>query len=115
MKKLLLVSLLLLSLKSIAKDNIGCFHIDSSDAEYPKAMVITQDGNYVMGGGIKVSGGIINFYAVKTDPLGNILWSNVIGGNSNEYFNDLIEASDHIIAVKFDENGNLPWSNDINS
>lgn len=51
MKKLLLASLLLLSLKSIAQENTGCFHLGSSDTEYSKAMIITDDGNYVMGGG----------------------------------------------------------------
>lgn len=76
---------------------------------------------------MNTSSGIIDFYVVKTDPSGNIPWSNVSGGTSIEGFNDLIEASDHsivgagvdntgsMIAVKFDENGNLQRSRDINN
>lgn len=124
MKNIFTIAFICCILQIHAQNNTCCFHIGGSDFETAKAMVVTYDGNYVIGG-ITFSYGLgffdQNFYIVKTEPSGNIIWSYAFGNGFLEVCYDLIETSDHgivavgvagtgnMLAVKYDENGNQLW------
>ncbi|MBK7971105.1 MAG: T9SS type A sorting domain-containing protein [Bacteroidetes bacterium] len=63
----------------------------------------TSDGGYILGGssesdqsGDKTenSNGGNDYWLVKTDSLGNILWQNTIGGSANDGFQSLAQTTD---------------------
>ena len=62
-----------------------------------------MDGGYALGGysDSNISGdksensnGAIDYWIVKTDSLGNILWQNTIGGNGDEYLESIAQTVD---------------------
>lgn len=122
---LLLTCSLIISSSLFAQSNVGCFTLGESNKEYGYVMVVTHDGNYVVGGTTETSVTYPDVYLVKSEPSGNVLWSKKLGGSFNDLLNDVIETSDHglvavarastgnIMAIKLDENGNLLWSKDI--
>ena len=71
-------------------------------AEYLATVHETLDGGYILGGysNSPVSGNKTenssnyDFWIIKIDHLGNILWQNTIGGTSNDYFRDLLVLED---------------------
>ncbi len=72
------------------------------------SIVQTSDGGYLVGG-ISSSGisgnktetnlGGTDFWVLKLDPMGNLIWQNTIGGNDNDYLTELIETSDGGCAI----------------
>ena len=61
----------------------------------------TNDGGYVIGGCNPLYGGIeYDIYLVKTDSLGNTLWTGIYGGSGEEYARSVQQTSDggYIIA-----------------
>jgi hypothetical protein len=107
----------------------------------------TPDGGYIFGGSSEsnISGdktencfGGMDYWIVKTDAFGNILWQNTIGGSNNDYLMSLRQTSDggYILGgtsksnisgdktenslgqedywvVKTDAIGNIQWQNTI--
>ncbi len=115
-----------------------------SGEDIAKAVVQTADGNYVFVGDTNSSNGDVvgyewsysllrrDYWIVKTDPIGNIIWQKLYGG----FYNDLVtsiknttdggfivsgysESSDGEVAVhignydywilKLDSDGNIEW------
>ena len=107
----------------------------------------TRDGGFIIGGN-SVSGvsgnktemcrGAFDYWMIKTDSLGNLLWQKTIGGNDYERLNSIAQTSDggYILAgqsyshisgektensyglqdywvVKTDSLGNIEWQNSI--
>lgn len=88
----------------------------------------TADGGYVIAGYIFISYEVrLQFWLVKTDAYGNIVWSKNFGGPGDDWAWSLLVASDggYVLAgdsqidiskfsdfwiVKTDEDGNLVWS-----
>ncbi len=67
--------------------------IGGSDYEFNFSLQQLSDGGYILGGysNSNISGdktedtqGFTDFWIIKTDAMGNILWQNSIGGNANE-------------------------------
>ncbi len=129
MKNFYTLLLICTTLNISAQNNIGCFNLGGPALEIAKAMVVTYDGNYVMGGiTFSYNEGPFaqNFYILKTDPTGNILWTHSFGTGFLQVCYDLLETTSHdivavgtkdgddILAVKYDENGNEIWSKTIN-
>jgi len=107
------------------------------------SMVESSDGNVILGGmsaspisGDKVqpARGSIDYWILKIDLTGNILWSQTFGGTGNDQLRDMINTTDGNIlvvgfsdsnigdeksensrglldywAIKMDENGNILW------
>ena len=86
----------------------------------------TNDGNFVLGGSTSSSDfdvsfnyGGWDFWLIKIDPSGNIIWEKTYGTNGNEILSDMQVTSDNgfimvgtkdgkdIFIVKTDANGNL--------
>ena len=71
-----------------------------SGEDIAKAVVQTADGNYVFVGDTNSSNGDVvgyewsysvlrrDYWVVKTDPIGNILWQKLYGG----FYNDLVTS-----------------------
>jgi hypothetical protein len=94
------------------------------------SLVATSDGGYALAGPISVFGGDeydADFWLVKTDEFGNMLWSRTYGGPSLDLAFSVIETSDGGYAlagetrsygagasdfwlVKTDESGNMEWN-----
>lgn len=93
----------------------------------------TNDGGFILGGysNSNISGdksensnGFMDYWIVKTDASGNILWQNTIGGNSNDILFKINETFDNgyicggfsdsnISGDKTENNIGPPLSNDI--
>jgi hypothetical protein len=99
--------------------------------DYAYSIIQSSDGGYVVAGWTKSLGaGYDDFYVVKLDSLGNVIWSKTIGGNYNDRAYSIIQSSDggYVIAgytgsfgaggfdiyvVKLDSSGNIVWSKTI--
>jgi hypothetical protein len=64
----------------------------------------TNDGGFILGGysGSGISGdktescaGVVDYWVVKTDEFGNIIWQNTIGGNAGDYLNSIFITEDN--------------------
>jgi len=92
------------------------------------SLIETSDGGFALAGGTHSFGaGSYDFWLVKTDTNGNMLWNRTYGGPDRETAYSLVETSDggYAIAgrtesfgagsydfwlVKTDANGNMEWS-----
>jgi hypothetical protein len=96
-------------------------------SDLPNSMVRTSDGGYAIAGGSNSFSASIDFWLVKTDSVGTILWSKTYGGPLSECAYSVIQTSDGGYAlagfttsygagkedfwlVKTDWAGNLEWS-----
>lgn len=122
--------------------------IGGADWDDIRTVKQTSDGGYIIGGDSEsgISGdkseanqGLYDYWIVKLDSLGAIMWENTIGGSENDYCNVIIETSDggflaagtsesdisgdktennmttsrDIWLVKLDASGNIVWQNTI--
>ncbi|MBK9425656.1 MAG: T9SS type A sorting domain-containing protein [Bacteroidia bacterium] len=112
-----------------------------------RSVIQTADMGYLLGGwsDSNISGdksedslGGVDFWIVKTDSIGAILWQNTIGGSSNDYLQTVIQTTDggYLIGgwsysnisidktenslgscdfwvIKIDSFGNVVWENTI--
>ena len=77
--------------------------IGGNDNEYLQSIRQTNDGGYILGGNSKsnISGdksenciGMLDYWIVKLDSMGNIQWQNTIGGSGNDYMWNVIPTTD---------------------
>lgn len=101
--------------------------IGGSGDETVNCVKQTMDGGFILAGNTySFSTGLNDFYIVKTNSLGNILWSKSIGGTSNDNAYSIVQTTDSgyvavgltlsagagdkdVLAVKLDKNGNISW------
>lgn len=132
MKQLITLSLIFaLSSQVFAQPSIQwqrCLGGGASDLA--QAIQQTTDGGYIICGfSNSVSGevtgnhGGYDYWVVKTDSIGNILWENSFGGKTNQYAYSVQQTIDggYVVAgyseyngndfwvLKLDKNGNLQW------
>jgi hypothetical protein len=121
--------------------------IVGNGGDYLNSVIETTDGGYMLGGssssGIsgdktEVNQGFSDYWVLKLDESGNIMWQNTIGGNEDEQLPSVIETTDggYLLGgysysgisgdkteasqgsydywvVKLDESGNIEWQNTI--
>ncbi|HNQ12751.1 MAG TPA: T9SS type A sorting domain-containing protein, partial [Bacteroidia bacterium] len=121
--------------------------IGGSSVDQLEVVLQTTDGGYMLGGRStsNISGdktencnGAYDYWIVKTDSIGSIVWQNTIGGNNNDFFSDIKQTTDsgYILAgystssisgdktdnsngiedywiLKTDAIGNIQWQNTI--
>ncbi|MGB3076511.1 MAG: MopE-related protein [Chitinophagales bacterium] len=122
--------------------------IGGDDLDQLTAVIQTTDGGYLLGGGSRsdisgdktemhYGGSNDDFWVVKLDSLGNILWQNDIGGTGHEELGSVIQTTDggYLLGgssfsgisgdkteanqgsdywvVKLDGSGNILWQNTI--
>ena len=121
--------------------------IGGNNGDYLRSIKQTADGGYIFGGDSysNISGdktenciGVNDFWIVKIDSIGNIIWQNTIGGSAGDLLNSLGLTSDggYILGgqslsnisgdktensrglddlwiVKIDSLGNIQWQNTI--
>lgn len=70
------------------------------------SLVITNDGNYVIGGttmsengDVTLNHGVNDYWILKLDTSGNLLWQISLGGTDRDYFSQLVASSDGGIAI----------------
>lgn len=75
--------------------------LGGSSDEYPAKLIKTSDGGFIVLGSTvsndgQVSGnhGLFDYWVVKTDSEGNILWQKCLGGSNNDWPYDVLEAED---------------------
>ncbi len=77
--------------------------IGGSDEDFLRDIRQTSDGGYILGGyslsnisGDKTENrlGLYDYWMVKIDTAGNILWQNTIGGNANDVLYSIQQTSD---------------------
>ncbi|MCK4303351.1 MAG: carboxypeptidase regulatory-like domain-containing protein [Candidatus Eisenbacteria sp.] len=96
-----------------------------SDRDYAKEVDPTTDGGYVAIGGTQSFGGYgWNFWLIRTDALGDTLWTKAYDSGSQEWGNSVKQTADggYILAgryntfglIKTDPLGNVVWSRSYN-
>lgn len=87
-----------------------------------EAVIVTVQGDYVVGGITKSLGsGNFDLWVFKTDSQGTVLWERTFGGAATDYFGDVQETSDggcivvgtfadsDMAVIKLDHDGNTQW------
>jgi hypothetical protein len=106
--------------------------IGGSNDDEARSIIQSSDGGYIVAGWTSSFGaGSDDFYVVKLDSAGNVLWTKTIGGIGDEAWGDsIIQSSDggyvvvghtrsfgaggaDIYVVKMDDNGNVCFSQNI--
>jgi hypothetical protein len=105
--------------------------IGGNDSDEAYSIIETKDGGLAIAGETNSFGdGKDDFFIVKLDANGNLLWSKTIGGEYFDYAKSIIETKDgglaiagrtksfgafsyDVFIVKLDVNGNLLWSKTI--
>ena len=59
-----------------------------------RAVKATQDGGFILAGGMSSTLDDMDAYLVRTDNAGNILWSNNFGGDSLDIARDVVQTAD---------------------
>ncbi|MBL0052461.1 MAG: hypothetical protein IPP29_13595 [Bacteroidetes bacterium] len=81
----------------------GKIPLGDSYQDYLNSITPTPDGGYVLGGGsssnisgdkTENSNGTYDYWVVKIDSLGAIVWQNTIGGNSNDELSSITPSPD---------------------
>jgi len=96
--------------------------------DWASALVQTADGGYALAGGTRSFGaGSSDFWLVKTDAAGNMMWNKTYGGTSSDYASALVQTGDGGYAlaggtgsfgagnsdfwlVKTDASGTMQWN-----
>jgi hypothetical protein len=105
--------------------------IGGSADDVASSIIQSSDGGYVVAGYTQSFGaGGWDFYVVKLDSSGNVIWTKTIGGGSDDVARSIIQSSDggYVVAgwtnsfgaggwdfyvVKLDANGNVVWTKTI--
>jgi hypothetical protein len=105
--------------------------IGRSNQDEAVSIIGSSDGGYVVAGNTWSFGaGYYDFYVVKLDSAGNVVWTKTIGGSYWDFASSIIQSSDggYIVAgrtgsfgagggdfyvVKLDSVGNIVWSKTI--
>ncbi|MBL0050532.1 MAG: hypothetical protein IPP29_02910 [Bacteroidetes bacterium] len=90
--------------------------IGGSSADYLSSISLSIDGGFLLGGysassisGDKTEGcnGFWDYWVVKIDSVGNIVWENTIGGNSADYLISIASAPDGGFVLAGNSNSNI--------
>jgi uncharacterized delta-60 repeat protein len=104
--------------------------IGGSGDDQALSIIRSSDGNYVVAGWTNSFGSNYDFYVVKLDSSGNIIWTKTIGGSGDDQAWSIIQSSDggYVVAgrtnsfgaggwdfyvVKLDSSGNVQWTKTI--
>src|SRR5207249_3477239 len=106
--------------------------IGGNVGDYGYSIIQTNDGGYAVAGytgSFNVS--YTDFYLIKLDSIGNLLWTKTVGGNNYDFGNCIIQtidsgyavvgwtnsfgssASDRVYVIKLEYSGNLEWAKTI--
>jgi DNA replication initiation complex subunit (GINS family) len=105
--------------------------IGGSNLDVAYSIIQSSDGGYIVAGETWSFGaGGSDFYVVKLDSAGNVVWTKTIGGSDDDYATSIIQSSDggYVVAgetwsfgagssdfwvVKLDSSGNVQWTKTI--
>jgi uncharacterized delta-60 repeat protein len=103
--------------------------IGGSYDDIANSIIQSNDGGYVVAGMYSFGERHSNFYVVKLDSAGNIVWAKTIGGSGYDEANSIIQSSDggyivagytssfgsggDIFVVKLDSSGSVQWTKAI--
>jgi len=88
-------------------DTIWTRTYGGSDNDYGNSVAQTSDGGYIVAGGTESFGaGSYDIYLVKTDGLGDTIWTRTYGGSDDDYGLSVAQTSDggYIVAGVYDYN-----------
>ncbi len=126
---IIILSGILVCTESNAQINILWSHTyGGAESDGGRSVIQTRDGGYAVAG-YTFSSGVndADVYLIKTDSMGNELWSNTFGGNGREYGNAICQTADFgyiitgyttsfgagakdVYLIKTDSAGQLQWS-----
>ncbi len=83
-----------------------------------------DNGFIVSGASYNMNTNFYELFLLKTDDLGDTLWTRIIAGNGHTYGQSIISvdsnyivggiSDENFLAVSFDMNGNINWQNEYN-
>jgi len=96
-------------------------------SDWGNSVLRTADGGYIVVGATQsFGGGLEDFYVIKTDSEGQLMWSRTFGGSSNDHGRSVVQTDDggyiltgytrsygagraDVYLVKIDAGGDLEW------
>lgn len=79
---------------NIYGDTLWTAYIGSGGYDNGNSVLQTFDGNYIVAGASTTGGAEIDFYLVKTDTIGIVLWTKTFGGSNNDWANSIAQMND---------------------
>ena len=74
--------------------------IGGPDRDWATAMLVTSDGGYIIAGNTESSGaGEFDFWLVRTDASGNLVWKQTYGGPGYDFVYSMVQTTDGEYAV----------------
>lgn len=68
--------------------------------DWAYTVIVDNDGGFIAGGTTDSYGaGFYDAWLIKTDSLGNLLWSQTYGGGATDEFSNMISCSDGYVAI----------------
>lgn len=98
--------------------------------DYARSIRQTSDGGYILGGGTRsFNVGVVDYYIIKLDSSGNILWEKLYGSSQTDICEAIIQTSDggymaagqswlnildgNAYILKLDSSGDKEWDKSI--
>jgi len=115
----------LISFKGISQEIIWQKSIGSFNSEISQKIINTSDGGFVIAAYMWNSDSsattnlMYDYYIIKTDDEGNVIWEKTFGGSNNDFAKSIIQTSDGgylVIGYSYSKDGDIsnPVSTDTN-
>ncbi|MDX1651356.1 MAG: T9SS type A sorting domain-containing protein [Brumimicrobium sp.] len=115
MKSILLLTLLIVSISGLSQEPVIQWQnsLGGSGQDFAYSVQQTTDGGYILGGWSNSNNGNVtgnhggdDFWIVKLDVYGNLIWQKSLGGSGNDYAQSIQQTADGGYIIAGESNSN---------